>query len=117
MSLIPVVMRVQGITDFIDNKISKSMIDGYALLAIIDDFTKKIENFKKRDNFVPVSKEALINNWDSFKSREKYTTLYILHSRERIKDIMWIQENKPKFPGLSNSQLFNLVKLRNKLKP
>lgn len=48
-------------------------------------------------------------------TRLRYTAYYIKHSKKRIVDLEWIVTNKSKFKKFSNSQIFNLIKLKEKL--
>lgn len=66
-----------------------------------------------------VDPDVLLNTPDFWKSvdssRVKYHLYYISHCFKRIDDIDWCLRNRLKFYEYSSLQLFNLIKLRDKL--
>jgi hypothetical protein len=47
--------------------------------------------------------------------KTRYQVIYINHCIQRIKDLDWIVNNRNIFPKLNRSQLFKLLKLKEKL--
>ena len=114
-------MNKKSVSDFIDRRIEKCMVDGISIPSIKDEIATRGRNMNKGianviniDDFETLLK---FNLEDIKNSRIKYTAFYVSHSRKRINDLDWIVTNKKKFPKLSNSQIFNLVKLKEKLQP
>lgn len=107
---------------FVDRRISQSLIEGFAIASIRADIETRYTNMTKalvteisieefNDIIVKGDMEKIEN------SRLKYTAFYVYHAKKRISDLDWIVKNRSKFPKLTNSQIFNLIKLRDKLQP
>ena len=47
--------------------------------------------------------------------KTKYQIMYIKECSKKVKDLDWVLKNKSKFPKMSNSQVFGLTRLREKL--
>ena len=60
--------------------------------------------------------KILTTDWETVGPvRAKYSVFYVQHTHKRIKDLDWLLLNKSKFKKYSNSQVFNLIKLKEKL--
>ena len=106
---------------FIDRRISESLSNGIAISVIQKDIEVRAKNMS-RSFFKEMSEDefekVLLTNLDEIKnSRLKYVAYYVTHARNRVVDLEWLVNNKRKFPRFSNSQIFNLIKLKEKLKP
>lgn len=108
-------MSPNRIEDHIDKKIHQALSDGESFQFVIDDLKDGISRFSSRSGFIKVSKRYIINNWKLIEVKKRYTTYYVIHSTRRLNDIEWIVKNKDKF-NLDNAKLFNLIKLKDKLK-
>lgn len=112
-------MRQDSIIQLIDKSIHQSYVDGHASHVIIENINRKMENIKKsinRDSPDINISDYMNVNWDKIESaRLRYVTFYIKHSTKRIETINWIDKEKMRFRKYSNSQLFNLIKLKEKL--
>lgn len=108
-------MTTNRIEEHIDKKIYQALCDGESFQFVIDDLKDSIERFSKRSGFINVSRRYLINNWKLIAVKKRYTTYYVIHSSKRLKDIEWIIENKSKFLNLDKGNMFNLIKLKDKL--
>jgi len=61
---------------------------------------------------VSEGEEAFLDFLRKVNNKEKIDKIY---AKKRIEDLEWISDNKSKFRHLSNSQVFNLIKLKEKL--
>lgn len=97
------------------------MTDGISILAIKDDIQTKAKNMAKsliKEISMSEFEKVLSMDIDKLESsRIKYTAYYVQHVRKRSKDLDWMILNRSRFPHLSNSQVFNLIKLKEKLTP
>jgi len=114
-------MKKESVMSFIDRRISESLVDGIAITIIQKDIDTRAKNMA-RSFFKEMSEEefekVLLTDLEKIESsRLKYVSFYVVHARQRILDLNWLMNNKRKFPRLSNSQIFNLIKLKEKLKP
>lgn len=121
-------MNTENVKAFIDKKILKSMVDGVSIASIKNELAIKSKNMTNSlfldneksnlspytiDQFLSMTGEQLdevIGN-----SRLKYLSFYISHSKKRIFDLDWLVSKKGEFKKFSNSQIFNLIKLKEKL--
>jgi hypothetical protein len=114
-------MKKERIIDMIDNKIVLAFTEGLAISVIKKDLSEKEEKFTKlvqtnSNNSDMTLKEILSSDWESAdKVKTKYSIFYVQHVNKRIKDLNWLELNKYKFRKYSNSQVFNLIKLKEKL--
>ncbi len=107
---------------FVDRRIHQSMIDGLSIFAIKQDIETRYTNMSNvltnKDISVDEFEELLRGDIEKIESsRIKYTAFYVRHARKRLFDLDWLLSNKSRFPKYSNSQIFNLIKLRDKLQP
>lgn len=118
-------MKRDNVIAFLDRRITSEMVEGKALLAIKDDLCIRVRNMKtaisnEKDKILHLentSVNSIIDNVDNYEVpiRVKYLSFYVSHAQKRIKDIDWIISNKGKFRKYSNSQIFGLIKLKEKL--
>jgi hypothetical protein len=120
-------MRKESIMEMIDKRIIESYVNGFTSLSIIEDIATRVANMSRVikdegfdiDNFIDLEFEELES--EDFqkeklpKTRVKYTIFYIKHSKKRIDDIIWLDSKKKLFQKFSNSQIFKLIKLKEKL--
>lgn len=112
----------------IDRKIIESYINGLSTLSITEDIKTRVKNMSNviaKDGLdVPTLLKLSYNVIesgqfeganDTNRSRVKYTLFYLKHSLQRVDDLNWLFENKVKFARFSNSQIFKLIKLKEKL--
>jgi hypothetical protein len=101
----------------IDDKIlDKLSSKGLTLELVKSDIISSIDRFSTRDSFIDVSKFYLLRNWGIIDLKKKYTTYYVIHSLKRLNDINWLIENKDRFPNLCDSQLFSLLRFKEKIR-
>ena len=115
-------MRKESISFLIDKSISEAYINGFSHLSIIALLFTKMTNLKnvlhKEKPEIILEDLALVEDWTSITPiRARYTVFYVEHCNKRVDDVRWIEKNKYKFTKFSNSQIFNLVKLKEKLTP
>lgn len=108
--------------NFIDRRIYDSMVEGFPVLCIRQDIETRSINMSRglflKDITVDDFEELLKTDLEKIQSsRIKYTAFYVQHARKRLVDLEWIITNKSKFPKFSTSQVFNLIKLKEKLQP
>lgn len=113
-------MRKESIAFLIDKTINQSYMDGFSHSSVIAILNTKMTNLRsvlvKEKPDIKIEDLMDVEDWDSISPvRAKYTVFYVQHSTKRIEDIRWIEKNKCKFNKLSNSQIFNLIKLKEKL--
>lgn len=105
----------------IDKRIIDSYIQGHVTSSIIEDMNTRIKNMSNvikmegLDLSVLIQKEFDELDNENIKVRAKYSVFYIKHSIKRIKDLNWLDSKKKSFFGYSNSQVFKLIKLKEKL--
>jgi hypothetical protein len=120
-------MTKKDVCEMIDRRIKSALVEGYSNQWIKEDILSKVKNLKKVLDLEGINFEMVTDpNWqptgefslhDISSSRARYTVFYIRHSVKRILDLDWIERNKPKFPLHSKSQVFGMIKLREKLTP
>ncbi len=111
-------MKKESIYDMVDRKITQSFTEGIAISVIQSELNTKVQNFTKTFEKDPsVNLEDLLKlNFDELgPARTRYGVTYIKHCKKRIEDLMWLSNNKPKFRHFSNSQIFKLIQLGDKL--
>jgi hypothetical protein len=112
-------MNYEEFIYMIDKKIIQSFSDGLVVSVIQEELVSKKENFIKvvqshKDDFT--LEKILTTDWETVAPvRAKYSVFYVQHADKRIKDLDWLILNKYKFKKYSNSQVFNLIKLKEKL--
>lgn len=112
-------MKKEQIINMIDKKITQSFSEGLVVSVIQEELIKKKENFIKvvqnhKEDFT--LEKILTSDWETVGPvRAKYSVFYVQHTHKRIKDLDWLLLNKSKFKKYSNSQVFNLIKLKEKL--
>lgn len=110
-------MRKESINDMVDRRIIESLQMGSSIALIRLEIGTKIHNFQKvfeKDN-TDVSSLMKLDFNELGPAKTRYGITYIKHSLKRIEDLRWIEKNKLKFRNFSNSQIFRLLQLRDKL--
>lgn len=118
-------MKRDNVIAFLDRRITSELVEGKALLAIKDDLCIRVRNMRtaisnEKDKLIHLENTTLntiIDNIDEYEVpiRMKYLSFYVSHAQKRAKDMDWIMLNKNKFSKFSNSEIFNLIKLKEKL--
>lgn len=112
-------MKKEAIVNMIDRIIVSSLAEGHAIAYIQQELDKKMHKFagniKDNDKNADLLKLLVMDENSISPTRTRYQVMYIKQCGKRIKDLNWLLKNKYKFPKLSNSQVFNLLKLREKL--
>ena len=114
-------MRKESIIEMIDKRIIESYVQGIATSSIIEDMNTRIKNMSTvikmegLDLSILIQKEFDELDNEDIKVRAKYSVFYIKHSSKRIKDLNWLDSKKKTFFSYSNSQIFKLIKLKEKL--
>ncbi len=112
-------MNKDRIAEMVDKNILKGYIDGLTTQSVVYTLNNKIKNLKTvlLNEKPSIDFEKMMDTeWDNIEGvRIRYTVFYVKHSIRRIEDLRWLDQNKPKFKQLSNSQIFNLIKLKEKL--
>lgn len=113
-------MNKERIADLVDKNIYKGYVDGFTTQTVVDTLNIKMRNLKSvllKENPL-IDFDNLVKSNDDCESdsvRIRYTIFYTRHSIKRIEDLAWLDKNKPKLKRYSNSQIFNLIKLKEKL--
>lgn len=108
-------MKKESIHELIDKKIKESLVQGHAISIVQSNLNIKIKNFTTTLDREYLEKAFELKFDEISPIRKRYVVTYIKHCKERIKDLEWLSDNKFKFRHLSNSQIFNLIKLKEKL--
>lgn len=114
-------MRKESIIEMIDKRIIESYVQGIATSSIIGDMNTRIKNMSTVIQMEGLDLSTLIQKEfdeldnEDIKVRAKYSVFYIKHSSKRIKDLNWLDSKKKEFFSYSNSQIFKLIKLKEKL--
>ena len=114
-------MRQESIIEMIDKRIIESYVQGIATSSIIGDMNTRIKNMSTVIQMEGLDLSTLIQKEfdeldnEDIKVRAKYSVFYIKHSTQRIKDLNWLDSKKKEFFSYSNSQIFKLIKLKEKL--
>jgi hypothetical protein len=114
-------MRKESIIEMIDKRIIDSYVQGIATSSIIGDMNTRIKNMSTVIQMEGLDLSTLIQKEfdeldnEDIKVRAKYSVFYIKHSTQRIKDLNWLDSKKKTFFSYSNSQIFKLIKLKEKL--
>jgi len=112
-------MKTESVFNMIDKKIIEHLVEGHAITFIQKDLNDKMnkfcDNIKQADKTVDLLKLLMMETETITPSKTKWQVMYIKVCAQRVKDLDWLIKNKYKFPGRSNSQVFKLIKLKEKL--
>jgi hypothetical protein len=112
-------MKTESVFNMIDKKIIEHLVDGHAIAYVQKDLNDKMnkfcDNIRQADSKADVLKLLSMETETIYPSKTKYQVMYIKVCAQRVKDLDWLMKNKYKFPGRSNSQVFKLIKLKEKL--
>jgi hypothetical protein len=109
-------MTPDKINDHIDGKILSELSEGMSLKDVLIYLDNKIDNFSNKPAFINVSRRYIINNWSQIEIKKRYTSYIVIQSFKRKKDIEWILSKKSEFSCSNDKSLFNLLRLKEKLK-
>ena len=112
-------MKTESVFNMIDKKIIEHLVEGYAIAFVQKDLNDKMnkfcDNIRDTNKNVDVLKLLMMETENITPTKTKYQVMYIKVCAQRVKDLDWLMRNKYKFPGRSNSQVFKLIKLKEKL--
>lgn len=110
-------MTIEQILKMVDRCISQSFEKGNNITDIqIELETKKVKFKSILDRDMCNVEEILSADWDDIKSsKARYGSFYIRNCSKRIEDLDWIIKNKNKFNRYSYSEIFQLIKFKEKL--
>jgi hypothetical protein len=120
-------MRKESISEMIDKRISESLSSGYSFDWIKQDLQSRIDKMvafihdQKIDIETVIGLDLDILTGSDFTdekisvTRVKYTIFYIKHSNKRLKQLNWVESKIKEFPNLTRSQIFKMIKLKEKL--
>jgi hypothetical protein len=112
-------MKTESVFNMIDKKIIEHLVEGHAIRFIQQDLNDKMnkfcENIRQADSKADVLKLLTMETETITPSKTKWQVMYINVCSQRVKDLDWLIKNKHKFPGRSNSQIFKLIKLKERL--
>jgi len=111
-------MSPERILEMVDRTIIQSFKEGNVICDIQSQLNTRRYNFLKvllKDETVDIEK-LMSDDWGNLpSSRVKYGVYYIKNCNKRIEDLDWILLNKDRFPNKNESQIFGLLKLKDKL--
>ena len=111
-------MQKESIHLSIDNNIIKSLKEGYAVNSVQKELATKVNNFTNtllKDPSIDLESLLKIEFEQIYPIRTRYGVTYIKHCLKRIKDLDWVISKRGTFLKLSASQVFKLLKLKEKL--
>ena len=111
-------MNKERIYDMVDRNIIESFSKGFAVSVIQSELNIKIQNFTKtlkKDSSIDIEHLINLDFNELGPARTRYGITYLKHCRKRLIDLNWLSSNKSKFRHLSNSQVFKLIQLKDKL--
>ena len=112
-------MKAESVFNMIDKKIIEHLVDGHAIRFVQKDLNDKMnkfcDNIRQADAKADVLKLLTMETDQITPSKTRWQVIYIKVCSQRIKDLDWLVKNKYKFPDRSNSQVFKLIKLKEKL--
>lgn len=112
-------MNKERIGEMIDKNILTSLVEGHAIQYVKEELGQKMNKFvtsiKESDKKADVLKLLTMDVETITPTKTRYQIIYIKHCSQRIKDLDWVSKSKSKYPKLSRSQVFKLVKLKEKL--
>jgi hypothetical protein len=111
-------MKRESISNIIDGIISKSIKDGLDFEYIISDLSKRREsifNIIKNKEYISYESILEIEPID-FEVKYRYVIYFVQISSCRIKDLNWAILNRDKLSMYNNKKIFDLLKLKSKLR-
>lgn len=109
-------MIPEKILAHIDNQVIDRIELGQRWNDIIDYFNSNIQRYKKRDAYINVSEKYLLSNWSRIEWKKRMTTMLVIQSQRRVKDINWIIKNHKNFPQYGSVKMYKMISLKDKLK-
>ena len=100
----------------IDNQVIDKINLGLRWNDIIDYLNSNIQRYKKRDAYINVSEKYLLSNWSRIEWKKRMTTMLVIQSQRRVKDINWIIKNHKNFPQYGSVKMYKMISLKDKLK-
>ena len=111
-------MSPEKILQMVDRTIVQSFKDGSEINDIKTQLNVRSSNFLRvllKDETINIG-EIMSTDWENItSSRIKYGVYYIKNCNKRIEDLDWILSNKDRFPNKNETQIFGLLKLKDKL--
>lgn len=112
-------LKYNNVANLVDKNIADKLKE-LCILDLVSELSERVEKFKgiiKRDYPDVDVKDALTRkdyaNIEA--SRLRYNVMYIHHCNKRIKDLRWMVQTRFRFYNYKNTQIFNLIKLKEKL--
>jgi len=103
------------INSMVDKRISEAFRCGDSISVVQSDLRLRVRNFT-----ITVTKDHKLEDlmdlsWEEIPTlRVRYGTFYIKHALKRIDDLDWMYKST-KLNRYSNSEIFNLIQLKEKL--
>ena len=112
-------LKYNNVANLVDKNIADKLKE-LCILDLVSELSERVEKFKgiiKRDYpDVDVATILARKDYASIEaSRLRYHVMYIHHCNKRIKDLRWMVQTRFRFYNYKNTQIFNLIKLREKL--
>ncbi len=110
-------MEPGRIEQHIDKKIKGYILNGLNLFEISESLKDDINRFMNRKDYLRISERYLLNNWNNVHYKKKYTIYFVIYSKKKYGDIIWLLSKKACGPlsKLDDSQLYNLLLLKDRL--
>ena len=109
-------MEPERVLYHIDNQVIDKIQLGQRWPDIIHYLNSNIERYKKREAYIDVSEKYLINNWSRIEWKKRMTTMLVIQSNRRVKDINWIMKNHKNFHQFGSVKMYKMMSLKDKLK-
>jgi hypothetical protein len=109
-------MSPEKVLIHIDNTIIERLQKGHRWSDIVEYLDGNINRYKKRDSYIQVSEIYLVRNWDQIEWKKRLTTMLVIQSNRRKKDINWISKNHVNFPRYGSIKMYKMLSLKDKLR-
>lgn len=111
-------MKESNVSNIVDKYIiEKALLSGKSFLSINKELHNRIDTLFKtvKDDYGSIENLLKIDV-ESKSAKDQYVFYFIKHTIKRISDVHWMFYNKNKLSRYTDSQIFGLIKLKDKLK-
>lgn len=112
-------IKYNNVANLVDKNITQKLNE-LCILDLVSELSERVQKFKGiiKANYPEIDVKAVLERKDYAlieASRLRYNVMYIHHCNKRIKDLRWMVQTRYRFYNYKNTQIFNLIKLKEKL--